>query len=149
MFTYWTDFDRNLAHLEQVRRMMGRLFEDYEAGPPAFEGWGFETWPRTNVFDTGNAVVLRAEVPGLTDKDIKLSFHEDVLTLSGERKSDAPQGYQVHRQERGPMKFSRSFSFPMRIDAESANAEVKNGILTVTLPKHPQSQPREISVKTS
>jgi HSP20 family protein len=55
----------------------------------------------------------------------------------------------VHRQERGQLRFARSFGLPARIDTEKVTATVKHGVLTVTLPKHPESQPKSISVKAS
>jgi len=151
MFTTWNDFERNLAHMEELRRRMTRLFEEVDetGGSGLLEAWEGSSFPRTNVVDTGAAIEIRSEVPGLSQDDLRLSFHEDVLTMSGTKRSDAPQRYRVLRQERGPVTFSRSFTFPCRVDAERTTADLKDGILTVTLPKHPESQPREISVRAS
>ena len=85
----------------------------------------------------------------MTEKDIQLSIHQDVLTLSGERKQEVPQGYFVHRQERAPLKFARSFTLPCKVDPEKSTATLKDGVLTITLPKAPEAQPRQISVKVS
>ncbi|MCK6588252.1 MAG: Hsp20/alpha crystallin family protein, partial [Polyangiaceae bacterium] len=71
----------------------------------------------------------------------------DVLTLKGERKSDAPQGYTAHRRERAPIQFARSFSLPCRVDLEKTSAVVKDGLLTVTMAKAPEAQPRQIQVQ--
>src|SRR5262245_7365393 len=66
------------------------------------------TWPRTNVIDAGSSVIVTAEVPGLTRDDVQLGLNANVLTLSGERVSVAPQRYAVQHQERTHSKFSRS-----------------------------------------
>jgi HSP20 family protein len=71
----------------------------------------------------------------------------DSLTVQGERKTPAPEGYAVHRQERGQLRFANSFAMPSRIDTEKVTATVKHGVLTVHLPKHPESQPKSITVK--
>jgi HSP20 family protein len=88
-----------------------------------------------------------ADVPGLRDKDVEVSLDNDVLTLSGERRTDVPEGYQVHRQERRPTRFSRSFTLPFKVNVEQLSAEMRDGILTVKLPKAPEAQPRKIAVR--
>jgi HSP20 family protein len=104
------------------------------------------SWPRTNVVDNGSSIVITAEVPGLSEKDIKLTLTQNVLQISGERKLEVPKGYTIHRQERPELSFSRSFSLPSRVNAESATATVKDGILTITLEKTPDAMPRQITV---
>jgi HSP20 family protein len=156
MLTRWGDFDRTFTTftmLDELRRRMDRLWDEYDSGgrdtPTYYADYGSRSaWPRINVFDTGAALVVHAEVPGLADKDVQLTMNQDVLTLKGERKPDAPEGYSVHRQERAPVRFSRSVTLPMKVDAEKTTASLKNGILTITLPKAPEAQPRQISVVT-
>lgn len=147
MWTRWNDFDRTYGAMEDFRRRIDRLFEEFERGGGL--GVGVSQYPRTNLYDTDEAYVLFAEVPGLGDKDININVHQDVLTLSGERKSDIPEGYSVHRQERVPMRFSRSFTLPGRIDSDKVKAVVRDGILTVTLPKSPEARPRQINIEAA
>jgi HSP20 family protein len=104
-------------------------------------------FPRLSFLDTGAALVLEADLPGLSEKDVQLQIHQDVLTMSGERRQDVPQGWFVHRQERAPVKFSRSFSLPCKIDPEKSTASLKSGVLTITLAKATDAQPRQIAVK--
>jgi len=146
----WDDIDRTFSAFENFRRRMDRWYQDADGLRGALEG-GFarQTWPRTNIYDNGKELVLQAEVPGLSDKEIQLTVTQDAVGLTGERKPDAPEAYSVHRQERGAWKFSRSFTLPVKIDPEKATATVKHGILTVTLPKSAESQPRKIAVKAS
>lgn len=147
------DLDRTFAMMDELRRRMDRMFGDFEAPARAslrgdFDRAPRQAWsgPRVHLFDTGQAFVVRADLPGVSDKDLQISLNQDVLTVAGERRSDAPEGYTVHRQERAPLRFSRSFTLPSKVDAEGTTAVLKNGVLTLTLPKAPEAQPRKISV---
>jgi HSP20 family protein len=148
MLTFYDGWDRGF---DELRRQLGQLFDEVDNGGwtnPSLFG-GTQVWPRVNVVDTGAAFVLTADVPGLSEKDVNVSIEQDVLTISGERKLTAPEGYAVHRQERGGFKFTRSFNLPVRVNNESADAAVKEGVLTVTLPKAPESQPKRIEIRGS
>jgi len=158
MLTRFSDIDRTFTVMDQLRRRMDRLFEEYEParGHSALRAnladeaerlWGRGRWPRLSLSDAGPSLLLKAEVPGLTEKDLQLSIHQDVLTMSGERKQDVPEGYFVHRQERAPLKFARSFTLPCKVDPEKSAATLKDGVLTVTLSKAPEAQPRQINVQ--
>lgn len=147
MFTQWADFDRTFAVLDELRRGLERTVDDDFLG--AYGAGLSSSWPRTAIYDLGEELVLKAELPGLAQNSLNLSIHEGVLTLTGERPAQPMEGYAAHRKERGALKFSRSFPLPQRVDAERANAQLDHGILTVTLPKHPESKPRQISVRSS
>ena len=139
----WSDIDRTFSMMDELRSRMNQLFNE----PGEYRAAA--VFPRLNLFDTGSALLLKADVPGLSEKDVELTINQDVLTLSGERRADAPEGYSVHRQERTPIRFSRSFTLPCRINPENASASIKDGVLTVTLAKAAEAQPRQISVKAS
>ena len=142
----WGDFDRTLLALDELRRHMGRVFD--ETGTErALGGGGPANWPPTNLYDTGSEMVLRAEMPGVSEKDLDLRINQDVLTVSGKRQTEVPEGYSAHRRERGAMRFSRSFTLPFKVDPESCDATLKNGILSVKIAKAPDARPRQISVK--
>ena len=143
----WGDIDRTFAALAQHRQWMDNLFADLEGGSPT--AGAAVGWPRANLHDLGTSLRLQVEVPGLAEKDLDIHATADGLTLAGERKADAPEGYSVHRQERGSFRFSRSFTFPCRVDLEKVTARVKNGLLTIELAKAPEAQPRQITVKAS
>ena len=145
MIGYFTDLDRNFELMNQLRRRLDRVFEGVDE-----PGWrSTDQFPRTNIYDTGKAFLVRAEVPGLTDKEVTLTLTQDVLTISGERKVELPEGYSVHRRERLPMQFSRSFALPAKADAEKVNATIKDGVLTVTVEKAAEVQPKQISVRNA
>jgi HSP20 family protein len=153
MLSRHADLDRSYSVIDQLRRRMDRLFDEgvQAAGRGALDEpervWSRGRFPRLTFSDAGATLVLEAEMPGLGDRDVQLSIQKDVLTLAGERKSDAPEGYYVHRQERSPIRFSRSFTLPCKVDPEKSTATLKNGVLTVTLTKVPDEQPRQIAIK--
>lgn len=142
MTTYWMDLSDPFRAFETLRRRMDQVLREYDE-----PGRARTPYPRADLRDAKDAFVLTAEVPGMSEGDLKISATSDSLTIEGERKSAAPEGYAVHRQERGQLRFARSFAMPTRIDVEKITAAVKHGVLTVHLPKHPESQPRAISVK--
>jgi HSP20 family protein len=144
MLNYWMDVNDPFRAFDAVRRRMDQVFREYDqsAAPRART-----SYPRASLRDTQEGFVLTAEVPGLAENDIQISATMESLTIAGERKSVVPEGYAVHRQERGSLRFARSFALPAKIDVDKVSASVKNGVLTVTMPKHPESQPRAITVK--
>jgi HSP20 family protein len=146
MLSRYDEFDRTFAAMDHLRRRMDRLFEDMDPGRDVERMWSGR-FPRVRFHETGERLSLEVDLPGLGEKDVQLSMHQDVLTLSGERKPDAPQGWYVHRQERAPVRFSRSFSLPFKIDPEKSTATMKNGVLTVSLAKALEAKPRQIAVK--
>jgi HSP20 family protein len=147
MLTFYSDWDRSLAEL---RRQMSQLLDDFDSDWPSTSlfGWG-KTWPRINLADAGDKVLVTAEVPGLSEKDVNVAFEQEVLSITGERRIEAPEGYSIHRQERGDFKFARSIAMPCKVEAEKATATVRNGVLTVALPKIPEAQPKRIEVRSS
>ncbi len=150
MLTRFADFDRSFDVLDDFRRQMDRMFGDLD------DRWGGARFsptqlsangPRVNVFDTGAELLVTADVPGLTEKDVEITLHDGVLTLVGERKADAPEGYHVHRQERGGYRFKRSFALPAKVDPEKTAAVVKDGVLEVKIAKAAEARPRQIAVR--
>ncbi len=118
MWTRLNDLESTFSVMNELRRRMDRAFEDSDVGRAWFDPSqtqsvyeaGQGSWPSTRLMDRGSQLVLRAEVPGLSEKEIQLTLNQDVLTLVGERRAVAPEGFSVHRQERPSVKFSRSFS---------------------------------------
>jgi HSP20 family protein len=143
MLGYWNEFDRTFAAMDLLRRRVEQALGEHQE-----EGLDTErSWPRVSVWDAGEKLVLKADVPGMTEKELQVQLTNDVLTLSGERLIVAPEGYSVHRQERVPVKFSRSFTLPVKVNPDTIAASLKDGILSVELPKAPESRPRQIAVK--
>jgi HSP20 family protein len=143
------DYDRTFSMLDELRRRMDRMWQDWDADEPGLSTQlsSSQAWPRVNVFDTGSALVLKADVPGVHEKDLQISINQGALSISGERRGDAPEGYAVHRQERGAVNFSRAFALPVPVDADKTTATIRDGVLTITLAKAPEAQPRKIGVQ--
>jgi HSP20 family protein len=143
------DFDPTLTLMDELRRRMDRIWDDSD---PAWQGSSprafSSVFPRINVYDGGASLVLKADVPGLSEKDVEITLNEAGLSLSGERKVAAPEGYSAHRQERGHVKFSRTLQLPCKVNPDQATAHVKNGVLTITLAKAAEAQPRQITVRS-
>lgn len=137
----FADFGRTVSPHAQLRRELDRFFGELERSQGPSAAISFE--------DDGTNFVLRADVPGLTEKDFEISVANNTVTLKGERKVQVPEGYSQHRRERADVRFAKSFQLPARVDAEKVTATLKHGVLTLTLPRAAEAQPRQISVKAA
>lgn len=148
--TGWNDLDRTFAELDAMRRHVDAYFDAIEPAtrrrPQHAVGWS--AWPDADLYDAGEAFVVEADLPGVAEDAIELQVTGTALTLAGKRPVQAPEGYAAHRRERRGYEFSRSFAFPVKVDPEKATATMKNGVLTVRLPKAAEVQPRKITVQS-
>lgn len=108
------------------------------------------TWrPAADISETDNEYLVKAQLPGVSKEDVKISFDNGVLTIEGERKIDkSTDDEKLRRTETFYGKYSRSFALPEGIDEDKVTAKAKDGVLTVTLPKtsEPARQPKTITV---
>jgi HSP20 family protein len=149
MLTRLGDLDQSFALMDELRRRMDHVWDDFDRGSVRrVERAGAEagTGPRISLHDAGQALLVTVDVPGMTEKDVQASINDGTLTISGAREAEAPGGYSVHRRERSGYRFARSVALPARVDAEKTTATVNDGVLTVTLAKIPEAQPRRIAV---
>jgi HSP20 family protein len=131
---------------EQLRREMDSLFSRFATASPVSTGWR-GVFPAVNLYETADAYVLTAELPGVGPEEIQVSLEGSTLTLQGERKIDyAREGVSLHRTERQAGSFRRAFELPAAIEADKVEAVHSNGVLMLHLPKRPEAQPRQISV---
>jgi HSP20 family protein len=101
-----------------------------------------------DVEESEDAYILKAEMPGLRKEDVKISLSDNVLTLTGEKKSEErSKDKRYHRVERSYGAFQRSFALSAPIQADKVSASFKEGILTVTVPKSEEAKPREIDIR--
>jgi HSP20 family protein len=109
---------------------------------------GTHTWaPAVDVFETKDAVVLKAELPGLTAEDVDVEIDDNVLTVSGERTfKDTVEEGRYYRLERSYGKFSRSLTLPQGITADEVSATFTDGVLEVVVPKAEEVKPRKITI---
>ncbi len=145
----WNPF-RDLFTLQD--RMNSLFDEAFRGLTSRGEGLPYRgSWaPAVDIYEDNNNLYVEAELPGMSEKDIKVNLENNTLTLSGERKWEREdKNDNVHRVERAYGTFVRSFTIPATVDPEKVSAVYKDGVLKVTLPKREESKPREISVKTS
>ena len=137
-----------LTRLSALDDEMDRLFQTPFFGRGAEENDTFAGWtPAVDLLQDKDHFVLRAELPGLRREDIHVSLHEDVLTLSGERRQEKSADERGNvRSERSYGRFERRLTLPVRVDAERVSANYEDGILIVTLPKAEEAKPRQIEV---
>lgn len=100
-----------------------------------------------DVHETDAAYVIHAVVPGITADAISISLHDGVLTIAGEVPQFTLENSKALLIERTYGKFQRSIRLPQEVDANAVEAQVENGVLTLSLPKTPEAQPRTIPVK--
>lgn len=96
-----------------------------------------------------DSYVLRAELPGVLPEALELEVGEDWIELSIKREVAAPEGYQALRRERPNFQFNRRLTLAKRIDGDKVEATLRDGVLTVTMPKHASVQPRTVAIKAA
>jgi len=134
--------------MERMRRQMDALSELMFRGVPARGPDAAGVFPLINLTENQRHYVLRTELPGLKATDLEIQVRGRNLTISGERRiSSEGKNVKYHRSEREAGAFSRIVNLPGEIDAEKVEANMTNGLLTVTLPKSEAAKPRQISIK--
>ena len=146
MLTCFEPF-RDLGGLQD---RINRLFEE---GLVRLRPWTSEAiegaaWsPAVDIVETENDIVLRADLPGVDPKDVVIQVENGTLTLKGERKFESDVKEDDYcRVERVYGSFLRSFALPPTVDAEKVEAEYRNGVLELKLPKRPEAKPKQIKV---
>ena len=102
--------------------------------------------PAVNLYERDHEVVIVADMPGVNEKDVDITVEKHVLTLTGKAGWTEPSGYELRYREFAPVEFRRVFSLTSDLDAENIKAALRNGVLTVTIPKSEKARPRKISV---
>lgn len=103
--------------------------------------------PAVNLYEREHEVIIVADMPGVSDKDVDVTVEQHVLTVSGKADWTEPAHYELRYREFAPAEFRRVFSLTSDLDPENIKASMKNGVLTVTLPKSEKAKPRKIPVK--
>ena len=142
MLVKWQNPARNLFNLNDFDRVFDELFHNR-----TFEPTNADIHPRINVEENDNEWLISAELPGVNKKDVQINFQDNVLTISGEKKyekEDKQKNY--HRVERSFGKFNRSFNINSPVIVDKIDAEFKDGVLVVTLPKAEDAKPKLINI---
>ena len=135
-----------IRELDSLQGDMNRLFDRF------FEGRGSNgasrRWiPAMDLVETDDSLVLRGDLPGMSEDDVDIEIKDNVLTVSGERKAENEEkGEGYHRVERAFGSFSRSLTLPQGVDAEKVEAKFENGVLEVRIPKPAVAKPTRVQI---
>jgi HSP20 family protein len=125
-----------------------RLFEDAVTRMMSEPRTGRPWSPNVDILETDDALIVRADVPDVKIEDIDVRVENQTLTLKGHRKFEKEENVKgYHRLERSYGEFVRSFAVPPTVDTEKVQADYKNGVLTVTLPRKESARPRQVKVE--
>jgi HSP20 family protein len=145
IITRWDAF-HNLATLqEQVSRLLdGKL--PHSGDNSILTAWA----PSVDIYETENELAVKADLPEVEEKDLDVRVENNVLTIRGERKLEQSVKEENYlRIERSYGSFSRSFSLPNTVDTQAIKAQYADGVLTVTLPKHAESKPKQVKINVT
>jgi HSP20 family protein len=108
------------------------------------------TWaPPVDVAEENDKLLVRVEVPGMDEKDLRVHFEDGLLTISGERQFEKKDDRNYHRIERSYGSFVRTFTLPRSVDVSKIAANYKNGILEIEIPKLDEAKPRQIQINVN
>jgi HSP20 family protein len=133
--------------LDSLQSDMNRLFDGFFGSRPGNSS-RYSRWiPAMDLVESDEHLVLRADLPGLSEEDVEIEIKDSVLTVSGERKSEhEDKGEGFHRVERAYGHFSRTLTLPDGIDADAVTAAFDKGVLEVRIPKPAQRQPTRVQI---
>ncbi len=139
----WDPFDELNTLRNRMDRVLGRFTEEHEE-PIVGAKWA----PLADIFETKDAFIVRAELPGFDEKDINVEIENGVLTTNGERKFETRTEEKGYRKiERSYGKFMRSFTLPQNVNPDKIAAAYVNGVLEVTVPKKEEAKPKKITLE--
>src|SRR3954452_5176566 len=138
------DPSRELGSLQsEMNRLFNSFFDTPQSGQAGARRW----LPAMDLVETDDHFVLRADLPGLTEEDVSIEFQDNVLTVSGERKSEHEERREGwYRLERATGTFSRSLTLPEGVDADRIEAAFDRGVLEVRTPKPEARKPRRVAI---
>lgn len=139
-----------VTELNTIQNEMNRLFNTFfdQPAPAGRGGAPSRRWiPAMDLVETAEHYVLRADLPGLDDDDVNIQLEDNVLTISGERKTQHEQNEEgYYRIERAFGNFTRSLTLPDGIDPDTVQAHFDRGVLEIRIPKPEQKKPRRVQI---
>ena len=139
-------FRSPFGELERMRQQMNRLLEEKR---DPFQATQAGVFPLTNLSEDKENYYIRAELPGVKGDELDIQVTGQNLAISGERKiASEEDGARYHRREREAGTFSRMIGLPAEVDTDKVDANLKNGILTVVVPKAEIAKPKQITVSS-
>jgi len=148
--TRWNRDFPSFSGLHSLQYDMNRIFDEFFRGDVlAGDSFFNRDWnPAVDIVENKDAYILKAELPGMTRDDVHITMENNLLTIRGEKKNETEQKEEnFHRVERSYGAFERSFTIPGTITADKIDAQYKDGVLKLTLPKAEESKPKMIEVK--
>ena len=145
--TVWNPFKEMENMLDRYTQATGRGLQGIGSIDASL---GIADWsPTVDIEENDDNYTIRADLPGVPKDDIKVSLEKGVLSISGEKRVDKEtgKGTKHHRTERFRGSFSRRFTLPATIDADKVNADYKDGVLTLSVPKVESEKPKAIEIK--
>lgn len=136
--------------LLSLQHDMNRIVDEFFRGDQlADANFTQRDWhPAVDIIENRDRYTLNAELPGISKEEVQVTLENNVLTIRGEKKTNADQKEgDVHRVERRYGSFERSFTLPAAVDVNKIDAQFRDGVLTLTLPKAEEAKPRAIDVK--
>jgi HSP20 family protein len=135
-----------IRELDSLQSDMNRLFDRFFEGRTG-NGTSRRWIPAMDLLETEDHLVLRGDLPGLTEDDIDIEIKDNVLTVSGERRGDKEEkGEGYYRVERAFGSFSRSLTLPQGVDADRVEANFDKGVLEVRIPKPAEAKPTRVQI---
>jgi HSP20 family protein len=135
---------------DDLRRLEARMFEPFFRFPYFSEETPNASWnPPVDVLEEKDKIMVKVEVPGIDEKDLRVTFEDGLLTISGERQFERKEERNYHRIERAYGSFTRTFSLPRTVDATQIAANYNNGVLEVTIPKKEDALPKQIAINVN
>jgi HSP20 family protein len=134
---------------QEMNRLFTTFFDAPVPGGAGDGGGSARRWmPAMDLVETDDHFVLRADLPGLSEDDVELSLDDNVLTVSGVRKTEHEErGEGFYRLERASGSFSRSLTLPEGVDGDAITATFDKGVLEVRIPKPAQRKPRKLQIQ--
>jgi HSP20 family protein len=142
-FERWDPFDELTMLRNRMDRLWSRALSDEE---PMLAEWA----PTSDIIETKDEITIKAELPGIEEKDIDVEIAEGILTIKGERKAEEKtedKGY--HRIERSYGKFLRTYTLSPNVETDKISADFRNGVLNVHLPKKVKKLPAAVKVEVN
>ena len=139
---------RPMRNLFNLHNQMEKVFSDLFASHDGETDMEETSWmPTVDISETENGFEIRAELPGVSEKDVNVSVTDNLLTIKGEKhQEEETDGKDYHRVERRYGSFQRSFTLPRHIETDAIKAEFKDGVLTLGIPKAEAAKPTEVPI---
>ena len=140
--TAWNPFYSPLGLLEEIDELAGDFWASWK---PGFSGTTLV--PRTDVYEEKGELVIKTELPGITEKELEVTLEDDVLTIRAEKKEEVTEDVTHHTKERYYGKYVRFMSLPAHVNGDRISATFDNGLLELRIPKAEEVKAKKIKVK--